>query len=45
MPLDPSPIVDTLQRQMYVFVSLQFDDRQTPRSCYGQNVDHRAIRR
>ena len=44
MPLDPRPIVDTLQRQMYIFVSLQFDDRQTSRACYRQNVDHRAIR-
>ena len=43
VPGDPGPVVETLQREMDVFVGLEFDDHETVGSSAGKDVNHGAV--
>src|SRR4030088_1549204 len=44
MPLNSRPIVQPLQRQVNILISLEFHDGQPPLNRSGQNIDHGAVR-
>src|SRR5262249_14714400 len=44
VPLHSRPVIQALQRQVDVFVGLQFQYRQPAFACTGQHVNHGAIR-
>ena len=43
MPLDPAPVIKTLQRQMNVFVGFELDHRQLAGAGNGKHIDHGAV--
>lgn len=43
MPLNARPIIETLQRKVNIFISLEFNDREPSVAGQGEDIEHGAI--